>query len=89
VFESVSTGFWLLKIPPPSKSAELPLTVQLVSVSVPAKWCSRPPPRLAWLPLMVQSISVVVPPPVARPPPSKAVLPLMVHLVSVAVPPAI
>ena len=43
--------------------AELPLTVQLVSVSVPEKPSYRPPPLLpAELPLTVQSVSVAVPP---------------------------
>ena len=48
----------------------LPLTVQLVSVSVPP-WLYRPPPPLpdaTELPLTVQSVSVVVPE-FHRPPP--------------------
>ena len=42
--------------------AELPLTVQLVSVVVPPALSSPPPLPVAELPLMVQSVSVVVPP---------------------------
>ena len=46
---------------PPPLAAELPLTVQLVSVVVPAD-VSRPPPLpMAVLPLTVQLFSVVVP----------------------------
>ncbi len=45
---------------PPPLRAELPLTVQLVSVVVPADVWYRPPPPLAELPLTVQSVSVVV-----------------------------
>ena len=45
---------------PPPSPAELPLTVQLVSVAVPPSY--RPPPTWpAELPLTVQLVSVVVP----------------------------
>ena len=48
---------------PPPSLAELPLTVQLVSVVVPSPSSRPPPPKLAELPLTVQLLSVVVPPP--------------------------
>ena len=57
--------------PPPLLLAELPLTVQLVSVSVPPKVGRPPPPPkppVAELPLTVQSVSVAVPR-LSRPPP--------------------
>ena len=50
---------YLLSRPPPTGTAELPLTVQLVSVAVLV--LSRPPPALAELPLMVQSVRLAVP----------------------------
>ena len=46
--------------PPPSLAAELPLTVQLVSVAVPSLYRPPPPPS-AELPLTVQLVSVAVP----------------------------
>ena len=50
--------------------AELPLTVQLVSVAVPLPLLHRPPPLpVAELPLMVQLVSVAVPRRLYRPPP--------------------
>ena len=52
---------------PPAAEAELLLTVQLVSVTVPPV-ARRPPPRTAELPLTLQLVSVVVPPRLARPP---------------------
>ena len=54
--------------PPPLLVAELPLTVQLVSVAVPAL-LYIPPPLLAELPLTVQLVRVAVPPLMYRPPP--------------------
>ena len=57
----------LYRPPPPlPDSAELPLTVQSVSVAVPE--LHRPPPLPAELPLTVQLVSVVVPS-LYRPPP--------------------
>src|SRR5262245_23009532 len=58
----VSVVVWRFSTPPP----ELPLTVQFVSVVVPARLLGlpvvRPPPaERAELPLMVQSVSVAVP----------------------------
>ena len=50
------------------RSAELPLTVQLVSVVVPSSWPGRRH-RWAELPLTVQLVSVVAPPELSRPPP--------------------
>ena len=44
--------------PPPFEPAELPLTVQLVSVVVPKKLDTAPPPSLAEFPLTVQLVSV-------------------------------
>ena len=44
--------------PPPFCEAELPLTVQSVSVVVPYWSVYRPPPLTAELPLIVQSVSV-------------------------------
>ena len=41
--------------------AELPLTVQLVSVAVPLTFITPPPPLPAELPLTVQLVSVTVP----------------------------
>ncbi len=57
-----------LNRPPPLTSAEFPLTVQLVSVVVPAL-LPTPPPYLPWFPLTVQLVSVTVPPWFATPPP--------------------
>ena len=84
-----------LEMPPPAM-AELPLTVQLVSVVVlPSRELYRPPPLpLAELPLTVQLVSVAVLP-IAVVHAAAAVeaaaadgeLPLTVQLVSVAVPP--
>ena len=54
-----------LSRPPPLLAAELPLTVQLVSVVVPplvSRWYRPPPFTVAELPLTVQLVSVVVPP---------------------------
>ena len=53
---------------PPPLLAELPLTVQLVSVAVPS--CRQPPPSLAELPLMVQLDSVSRAAVFSTPPPS-------------------
>ena len=51
-----------LLTPPPFPEAELPLTVQFVSVVVPLSSVLIPPPfPEAELPLTVQSVSVVVP----------------------------
>ena len=47
--------------PPPSTLAELPLTVQLVSVAVPRRWPGRRRRAVAVLPLTVQLVSVSVP----------------------------
>src|SRR5947208_1040737 len=88
-------------VPPRSKPtpAELPLTVQPVSVITPGEpyhqlVLNRPPPLLAEeLPLTVQFVSETTPLQLATPPPpySKrpplAVLPLTVQSVNVAVPP--
>ena len=71
---SVSEKPSFINTPPPSV-AELPLTVQLVSVIVPPASVNRPPPYSAELPLTVQSVSVSVPPSLYRPPPVPAVLP--------------
>ncbi len=68
------------EMPPPSKVALLPLTVELVRLAVTA---SMPPPtRLEVLPLTVELMSVAVP--ALMPPPNvPALLPLTVELVSV------
>ena len=73
------------------RAAELPLTVQLVSVVVPTVGRRRPPPSelsLAELPLTVQLVSVAVPRVVqaAAAAVDRAELPLTVQLVSVVVP---
>ena len=62
--QSVSVAVPSLRCrPPPMLSAELPLTVQLVSVVTLPRLFSRPPPDWpAELPLIVQSVSVAVPP---------------------------
>src|SRR5262245_42074317 len=75
--------------PPPSVPAVLPLTVQLVSESVPAAPVYRPPPLLpAVLPLTVQADSDNVPYKLLnRPPPLPlAELPLIVQFVSESAP---
>src|SRR5690242_8259782 len=74
-------------MPPPPKLAELPLTVQLLSVAVPPLLC-MPPPLPVELPLTVQSVSVTVAPaPLNRPPPrSAAALLLTAQLTSVVLP---
>ena len=58
-----------METPPPLPVVELPLTVQLVNVAVPAAekpvalLLHRPPPLpVAELPLTVQLVSVAVPP---------------------------
>src|SRR5262249_53363542 len=78
---------------PPPLTAELPLMVQLTSVTVPTceplkgvALLNRPPPAVeAWLPLMVQLVSVVVQrfdtPPPSPPNVPMAWLPLMVQLI--------
>src|SRR5271157_339942 len=75
----MAVGPRLLRVPlytPAPKSAELPLTVQLVIVSVPPLY--RPPARKpAELPLTVQLVSVVVPK-FSRPPPSPVVVPPLI-----------
>ena len=62
--QAVSVAVWMLKRPPPALSAELPLTVQSVSVSMAPLALSPPlytpaPPFPAELPLIVQSVSFV------------------------------
>ena len=66
---SVAVPFELYR-PPPELPAELPLTVQLVSVVVPPPvWPRRRRSPEAELPLTVQLVSVVVPSELNRPPP--------------------
>ncbi len=51
------------------KVAELPLTVQLVSVAAPLRLYTPPPFSLAVFPVTVQLVSVTVPPRLSTPPP--------------------
>jgi len=76
-----------LYTPPPPLVAEFPLTVQSVSVTVPASLFT-PPPLVAEFPLIVQSVSVTVPLLSTPPPASLSAIPsVIVRFESVAVAP--